>query len=114
MESALVVVASQVPKLGDGDTAVLGVLPFYVVFLVVMTGLGLAVARVFRLDTSAGRAIIFTGATRNSLVMLPLALALPDTLAVAAVVIVTQTLVEVLGMVVYVRAIPRLLPEPVA
>jgi arsenite transporter len=108
----LVVVASQVPKLGDGGTAVLGVIPFYVGFLVVMALLGLVVARAFRLDIGAGRAIIFTGATRNSLVVLPLALALPDALAVAAVVIVTQTLVEVVGMVVYVRAIPRLLPKP--
>jgi arsenite transporter len=107
----LVVVASQVPKLGDGGTAVLGVIPFYVVFLIVMALLGLAVARAFRLDVHAGRAIIFTGATRNSLVVLPLALALPDTLAVAAVVIVTQTLVEVVGMVAFVRGIPRLLPE---
>lgn len=61
-----------------------------------------------------GRAIVFTGATRNSLVVLPLALALPDTLAVAAVVVVTQTLVEVIGMVVYVRTVPRLLPAPSA
>ncbi|WP_267890871.1 hypothetical protein [Streptomyces sp. AS58] len=41
--------------------------------------------------------------------MLPLALALPDSLAVAAVVVVTQTLVEVIGMVAYVRLIPRLM-----
>jgi ACR3 family arsenite transporter len=107
-----VVVASQIPDVGHDATAVLGVVPFYVAFLVVMAPLGLAVARVFRLGTSAGRAIIFTGATRNSLVVLPLALALPDALAVAAVVIVAQTLVEVVGMVGYVRAIPRLLPEP--
>ncbi|WP_298180342.1 hypothetical protein [Saccharomonospora sp.] len=31
----------------------------------------------------------------------------------AAVVVVAQTLVEVLGMVVYVRVVPRLLPTPV-
>ena len=62
------------------------------------------------LDVPAGRAIVFTGATRNSLVVLPLALALPDRLAVAAAVVVTQTLVEVIGMVTYVRLIPRLLP----
>ncbi|KOV68074.1 hypothetical protein ADL00_14920 [Streptomyces sp. AS58] len=43
------------------------------------------------------------------LVVLPLALALPDSLAVAAVVVVTQTLVEVIGMVAYVRLIPRLM-----
>lgn len=45
------------------------------------------------------------------LVVLPLALALPDALSVAAVVVVTQTLVEVLGMVAYVRLVPRLVPD---
>ncbi|MDT0269156.1 bile acid:sodium symporter [Streptomyces sp. DSM 44915] len=106
----LVVVASQVPKLDDNLTDVARVVPFYVLFLVVMAFAGLGVARLFRLDVPAGRAVVFTGATRNSLVVLPLALALPDPLAVAAVVVVTQTLVEVVGMVVYVRAVPRLLP----
>ena len=42
--------------------------------------------------------------------MLPLALALGDEYALAGAVIVTQTLVEVLGMVVYVRVVPRLVP----
>ncbi|WP_329265844.1 hypothetical protein OG223_47425 [Streptomyces sp. NBC_01478] len=107
----LVVVASQVPKLGDRFADVASVIPFYVVFLLVMALAGRAVARVFRLEPPAGRAIVFTGATRNSLVVLPLALALPDDLAVAAVVVVTQTLVEVVGMVTYVRLVPRLIPE---
>ncbi|RDG34714.1 arsenic resistance protein [Streptomyces corynorhini] len=106
----LAVVASQFPKLGDSFGDVAAVVPFYVLFLVVMAFAGKAVARAFRLDVPAGRAIVFTGATRNSLVVLPLALALPDTLAVAAVVVVTQTLVEVLGMVAYVRLVPRLVP----
>ncbi len=104
----LTVVASQVPKVSDSLTDVARVVPFYVLFLVVMAFAGLAVARLFRLDVPASRAIVFTGATRNSLVVLPLALALPDTLAIA--VVVTQTLVEVVGMVIYVRAVPRLLP----
>ncbi|RSS80581.1 bile acid:sodium symporter [Streptomyces sp. WAC06614] len=108
----LTVVASQVPKLGDSLSDVAKVVPFYVLFLAVMAFAGLAVARVFRLDAPDGRAVVFTGATRNSLVVLPLALALPDSLAVAAVVVVTQTLVEVIGMVAYVRTIPRLLPAP--
>ncbi|MFI6014951.1 arsenic resistance protein [Streptomyces sp. NPDC051243] len=106
----LTVVASQVPKLDDNLTDVAAVIPFYAAFLVVMAFAGKAVARLFRLDAPAGRAIVFTGATRNSLVVLPLALALPDALAVAAVVVVTQTLVEVLGMVAYVRLVPRLMP----
>ncbi|MFJ4099852.1 arsenic resistance protein [Amycolatopsis japonica] len=109
----LIVVASQVPKLGGSLGDVAAVLPFYVAFLVVMAFAGWAVARVFRLDVPAARAIVFTGATRNSLVVLPLALALPDRLAVAAVVVVAQTLVEVLGMVAYVRIVPRLVPAHV-
>ncbi|MDX8142137.1 bile acid:sodium symporter [Lentzea sp. BCCO 10_0061] len=100
------VVASQVPKLGD-LRPVLGVVPFYVAFLLVMAFAGVAVARLFRLGVASGRAIVFTGATRNSLVVLPLALSWSD---LAAVVVVTQTLVEVIGMVIYVRVVPRLLP----
>ncbi|MFF2845035.1 arsenic resistance protein [Streptomyces sp. NPDC058001] len=107
----LVVVGSQVPKLGGRLADVAAVVPFYVVFLIVMAFAGKAVARLFHLAAPAGRAIVFTGATRNSLVVLPLALALPDALAVAAVVVVTQTLIEVLGMVAYVRLVPRLLPD---
>lgn len=106
----LVVVASQVPKIGGNFGVVAQVVPFYVGFLLVMALAGRVVARVFRVDPLGGRAIVFTGATRNSLVVLPLALALPDAYAIAAVVIVTQTLIEVIGMVIYVRAVPRLLP----
>ncbi|GAB2600584.1 arsenic resistance protein [Paractinoplanes abujensis] len=101
----LVVVASQTPRL---TAAVLGSIPFYALFLLVMAFAGLGVARLFRLDGPASRAIVFTGATRNSLVVLPLALALPETMSVAPAVVVTQTLIEVIGMVLYVRAIPRL------
>lgn len=109
----ITVVASQVPQLGGSLGDVAAVIPFYAGFLVVMAFAGRLVARLFRLSTPAARAILFTGATRNSLVVLPLALALPDEFAVAAVVVVTQTLVEVIGMVAYVRLVPRLVPEPV-
>ncbi|WP_405405900.1 arsenic resistance protein [Streptomyces sp. NBC_01104] len=105
-----VVVASQVPGLGDGLGGIAAVIPFYAAFLVVMAFAGKAVARLFRLDTAASRAVVFTGATRNSLVVLPLALALPDRLSAAAAVVVTQTLVEVIGMIAYVRLVPRLVP----
>ncbi|MCI2418767.1 arsenic resistance protein [Saccharopolyspora sp. K220] len=107
----LVVVASQVPKLGGNVVRVAVVVPGYVVFLIAMAFAGLAVARAFGLDTGPGRAVVFTGATRNSLVVLPLALALPDALGLAAAVVVTQTLVEVVGMVLYVRLVPELLPD---
>lgn len=106
----LTVVASQVPKTGGSLGDVAAVVPFYAAFLVIMAFAGLAVARLLRLAAPAARAVIFTGATRNSLVVLPLALALPDRFAAAGAVVVTQTLVEVVGMVVYVRVVPRLVP----
>lgn len=76
-----------------------------------MAGLGLLVARAFPLDVPSSRALIFSGATRNSLVVLPLALALPDAYAITPVIVVTQTLVELIGMIVSVRVVPLLVPH---
>lgn len=104
----MVVVASQIPALDGNLTDVVGVIPFYVAFLVVMALLGSLVAGRLQLDTGGRRAVVFSGATRNSLVVLPLALSLPAGFEIAAVVVVTQTLVEVIGMVAYVRLIPQL------
>jgi ACR3 family arsenite transporter len=102
----LAVVASQTPKLEGAFSQVLGVVPIYVAFLGVMALLGRVTARLFSLGVETGRALIFTGATRNSLVVLPLALSLPNAYALTPVIVVTQTLVELLGMLVYIRAIP--------
>jgi arsenite transporter len=106
----LVVVASQFPRVREDIEHVAGVVPLYVAFLVIMALVGRAAGRTLRFDPPAARALLFTGGTRNSLVVLPLALALGDEYALTAAVIVTQTLVEVLGMVAYVRVVPRLVP----
>ena len=112
----LVVVASQIPRVEDDLARVIEVVPLYVAFLVIMAIVGRGAARLFGLDAPDGRALVFTGATRNSLVVLPLALALPDEYALASVVIVTQTLVELVGMLIYIQLVPRLLrhakPQP--
>lgn len=102
-----VVVASQMRTLDDHVGDVATVIPVYVTFLVVMVILGLLIARWAGLDLPARRAIGFSGGTRNSLVVLPLALSLPAEYGVAASVVVLQTLVEVVGMVVLVAVIPR-------
>ncbi len=106
----LVVVASQFPAVRDDIDEIAGVIPLYVAFLAIMALVGRALARRLHFDAASARALVFSGATRNSLVVLPLALALGDAYALTAAVIVTQTLVEVVGMVVYVRWVPRLLP----
>ena len=110
-----VVVASQVRAVGEQLPVLVRVVPVFVAFAVVMVPLGIAAARAARLDVPSGRALVFGGVTRNSLVVLPLALALPAELALAPLVVVTQTLVELVVMVLLVRLLPRLVPAaPVA
>ena len=106
-----VVVAGQIPKIRDELHHVGTVIPVYAAFLILMAGLGFIAARVFRFDVGRSRALIFSGATRNSLVVLPLALALPAGYALTPVIVVTQTLVELVGMVLYVRLVPRMVPD---
>jgi ACR3 family arsenite transporter len=110
MATLLVVFASQTAAVGSEVLALLRVVPLYVVFLAVMLGVGLVAARIARLDVPGARAAVFSGATRNSLVVLPLALALPDSLGLAPLAVVTQTLVELIGMVIFLRLVPRLTP----
>jgi ACR3 family arsenite transporter len=110
MATLAVVVGSQIVGVRQELGSLLGVVPLYAAFLLVMVPLGLLAAKAARLDVPATRAVVFSGATRNSLVVLPLALALPEPLALAALVVVTQTLVELLGMVAYVRFLPLMVP----
>ncbi|CAJ1505368.1 arsenic resistance protein [[Mycobacterium] burgundiense] len=109
-----VVVAGQFPKISDQTDQVVRVVPLYAAFLLIMALIGLVAGRLLRLDAGRSRALVFSGATRNSLVVLPLALALPDAYAITAVIVVTQTLIELVGMVIYVRVIPRLIPATAA
>lgn len=106
-----VVTASQVTRVLPRIASLLWAIPVYVVFLLVMPVIGALVARAARQDAPARRAIAMSGSTRNSLVVLPLALALPEELAVAASAVVTQTLVELFGMVVFVRLLPQLIKD---
>lgn len=112
MATLLVVVASQAGAVRTQGSQLLVLVPIYAGFLVVMAVLGLGVGRLFGLDVPSRRAVVFSGATRNSLVVLPLALALPASLSLAPVVVVTQTLVELVGMVIFVRLVPGLVPQP--
>jgi ACR3 family arsenite efflux pump ArsB len=55
--------------------------------------------------------LIFSFGTRNSFVVLPLAIALPEVWVAAVVVIVFQSLVELFGMVAYLKWVPRLIKD---
>ncbi len=105
MATLFTVVASQAGAVGAAGPQLLILVPIYVAFLVIMVFVGLLAGRAFRLDVPATRALAFSGATRNSLVVLPLALALTP------VVIVMQTLVELVGMVALVRLLPKMIRD---
>lgn len=104
----LVVIAAVVPQLGPATGSALRVVPVYIAFAILAPVVGWMVARVFKLEATAGRSVAFSASTRNSLVVLPLALAVPGAIPTLPAVIVTQTLVELLSELLYVRLIPNL------
>lgn len=103
-----VVIATVVPQLGAATNAALQVIPLYVAFALVAPVFGWIVGRLFGLEAPAGRAVAFSAGTRNSLVVLPLALAVPGAIPILPAIIVTQTLVELVSQLAYVRLLPRL------
>lgn len=107
MATLAVVIGSQIAAVGTRALDLAPLVPLYAVFVAVALIIGKYAAQAAHLDTPAVRAVMFSCATRNSLVVLPLALALPDALNIAPLAVVTQTLVELLAMVILVRAVPR-------
>ncbi|KAA6449365.1 arsenic resistance protein [Bacillus subtilis] len=104
----IVVVASQIDKVNSEFDIIISVIPIYILFLVITPLVSRFITYAFNLDKGEGRALIFSTGTRNSLVVLPLALALPESWAsLAAAVIVTQTIVELIGELFYIKAVPK-------
>lgn len=103
-----VVIAAVVPQLGPAVGAALSVVPIYIAFALVAPVMGWFIGRLFGLEPALGRSIAFSTGTRNSLVVLPLALAVPGAVPILPAIIVTQTLVELVSELIYVRVIARL------
>ena len=103
-----VVIAAVVPQLGPAIEVVLSVVPIYIAFAIAAPLIGWCIARLFRIDVAAGRAVAFSAGTRNSLVVLPLAFAVPGAVPVLPAIIVAQTLVELVSELIYLRLMPKL------
>lgn len=104
-----VVIGSQITSVVRDISLLLPVIPVYIGFLVLAPLMGALASRLFALPAVTARAVTFSASTRNSLVVLPLALALPDDVrGLAATAVILQTLVELVGELIYVRLIPRL------
>lgn len=106
------VLAAVMPQIGEATSAALTAAPIYLAYAVVAPVLGWLVARAGRLDAGGTRAVAFSAATRNSLVILPLAFAVPGGVPLVPAVVVTQTMIELISELVYVRWIPAMARSP--
>lgn len=102
-----IVVAALTPQLGHAGPYALTITPLYCAYAALAPVTGWICARLFRLDAPASRAIAFSAGTRNSLVVLPLAFAMPGAVPLLPAIIVTQTIVELLCAPLYIRLIGR-------
>ena len=99
--------ASHITAVVRDINVLLPVIPVYVAFVLLAPLMGIVAARLFALPALTARAVTFSASTRNSLVVLPLALALPeDVRGLAATVVILQTLIELVAELLYVRLIP--------
>ncbi|MEX1028307.1 MAG: arsenic resistance protein, partial [Candidatus Paceibacterota bacterium] len=111
----LVIAASQVQQVLDHVRQLTQVTLIFVLYVALAAVIGRMTVWLYSLSPRAGRGVIFSTGTRNSFVVLPMALALPSEWQLAVAVIVIQAFVEMLGMLVFIRLVPGwLLREPPA
>ncbi|WP_426429011.1 arsenic resistance protein [Staphylococcus equorum] len=104
------VVGSQINKITNDLNIVLTVVPIYICFMIIAPIIGLLCGKLFRLDIPNLRTLAFSTSTRNALVVLPLALSLPNHwVTITTTVIITQTLTELIGELTYIKGIPKLI-----
>ncbi|MBF7019179.1 arsenic resistance protein [Staphylococcus sp. 18_1_E_LY] len=106
----IAVIASQISFVTKDLTVIYRIIPIYICFAIVAPIIGNLCAKLFKLDVELRRSIAFSATTRNSLVVLPLALTLPQNLALTVTsIIVTQTIIELIFEVIYIQVIPKLI-----
>ncbi|GAA0391710.1 arsenic resistance protein [Paenibacillus motobuensis] len=104
------VIGSQMNRVVKEFNVIIAVIPIYILFHIVSPLISRIISSVFSLGPSDGRALIFSGGSRNSLVVLPLALTLPGEMAtIAASVVVTQTIIELIAELLYIYIVPNII-----
>ncbi|RBQ26540.1 arsenic resistance protein [Arcobacter sp. CECT 9188] len=103
-----VVILTVIPQLSQAINDILFIIPIYIAFAIIAPIIGFNIGRLFRFEVKEKSAIAFSSATRNSLVILPLALAIPNALPLLPAVIVTQTFIELISSIIYIFIFKRL------
>ena len=102
-----IIASSQVATVLDSLALLPNLSLVFILFLLIVALMARVLSRLFHLSSAQGRVLAFSFGTRNSFVMLPLALALPANYELAVVVIVFQSLVELIGMMVFLWWVPK-------
>ncbi|MFH4935675.1 arsenic resistance protein [Staphylococcus cohnii] len=102
------IVGSQINKIIHNLNIVITVIPIYICFLIIAPLIGTLCGNLFKVTQETKRTIAFSSSTRNALVVLPLAIGLPNHwVTITTTVIITQTLCELLGELIYIKMIPK-------
>jgi arsenite transporter len=104
--TVLVIAASQIQQVLRDAGQLLAVILVFVAYVALAAVVGRFTVRLYSLPARVGRGVVFSVGTRNSFVVLPLALALPPEWHLAVAVIVIQAFVEMLGMLAFIRLVP--------
>lgn len=103
------IAGSQISLVIGNGALLWSALVVFVLYLAAAAIIGKGLSELFGFSPTIGRTLTFSFGTRNSFVMLPLALSLPEPWRAAVIVIVFQSLVELFGMVAFLRWLPRLI-----
>jgi ACR3 family arsenite efflux pump ArsB len=103
----LLIAGAQVAAVRDVLELLPVLVPVFIAYLLSAALIAKLLALAWQLPASHGRTLAFSLGTRNSFVVLPFALSLPQGWEVAAAVIVVQSLVELFGMLGYLYWLPR-------
>lgn len=101
------IAAAQVNVVIDSLDVLPSLFVIFFAFLLIAGFLSVILSKMFSLPASQGRVLAFSLGSRNSFVVLPLALSLPSSFELSVVVIVFQSLVELFGMAVYIWWVPK-------
>lgn len=94
----------------SGSRNIFGILTIvFSLFLVFSAIIAKILSLVFKLPIKLGRVLAFNFGTRNSFVVLPILLSLPENFHTAIVVVAFQPLIELIGMLIYIKYVPNIL-----
>jgi len=109
--AAGLVAAVWLPRATERSELLIAVVPLFVVYLILMTPIGILVGTAAGLTLSQVRALTFSGAARNGLLVLPLAMAFEEGFELVPLVVVLGIGIEVIGLFIYRLLVPSVVQQ---